>query len=124
MDFLRHHLVTLTEAAILMFEFVGVVVLIITGILGIYNYIRHSPHTRLNLAKGLALGLEFKMGGEILRTVIVHEFSEILVVGGIIILRAALAFLIHWGIKNEEAEAPKDELNHDEPIVTIEPVEC
>jgi len=74
MYFLRQQLITLTEAAILMFEFVGVAVLIIAGIMGVYNYIRHDPHTRLNLAKGLALGLEFKMGGEILRTVIVALF--------------------------------------------------
>lgn len=101
MDFLHHLLLMLTEAAILMFEFVGVGVLIVAGARGIYNYIGRNPHTRLNLSRGMAMALEFKLGGEILRTVIVHDFSEILIIGGIIILRAALAFLIHWSIKNE-----------------------
>lgn len=102
MLFLREYLIMLTESAILMFEFVGVGIMIIAGARGIYNYIRRDSHTRLNLSKGMAMALEFKLGGEILRTVIVHDFSEILIIGGIIVLRAALAFMIHCAIKNEE----------------------
>ena len=60
---------------------------------------------RLKLAKGMALCLEFKLGSEILRTVVVRDLSEIAIVGAIIVLRAALTFLLHWEIKNEEAEA-------------------
>ena len=39
---------------------------------------------------------------EILRTVVVREWKEIGIVAGIIVLRAALTFLIHWEIKEEE----------------------
>ena len=42
------------------------------------------------------MGLEFKMGSEILRTVVVREWKEIGIVAGIIALRAALTFLLHW----------------------------
>lgn len=92
------------EAGTLMFEFVGVVILVLAGIVGVYNYVKKSPYTRLELAKGMALGLEFKMGGEILRTVGVTKWQDIAMVGGIILLRAALAFLIYWEIKGEEKE--------------------
>ena len=109
MDFLHIILLTVTEAAIVLFEFVGVSVLIVSGIYGIYSYIRRDPLARLNLCKGMAMALEFKLGGEILRTVVVHDFSELLVVGATIVLRAALAFLIHWGIKNEESIDPHGE---------------
>ena len=44
--------------------------------------------TRITLAKGLAMGLEFKLGSEILRTVVVREWKEISIVSGIILLRA------------------------------------
>lgn len=44
--------------------------------------------TRITLAKGLAMGLEFKLGSEILRTVVVREWKEISIVDGIILLRA------------------------------------
>ena len=95
------------DVSILLFEFVGAIIIILSGIKGVWGYIKKDPLIRLNLAKGLALGLEFKLGSEILRTVVFREFSEILVVGGIILLRAALTFLIHWEIKNEEAHPEK-----------------
>lgn len=92
------------EAAITLFEFAGVMVIIAAGIRGIWDYLRRNPMIRLNLANGLALGLEFKLGSEILRTVVVRELNELLIVGGIIILRAALTFLIHWEIKEEHSK--------------------
>ena len=98
-------LAVLTDGAILLFEYTGVAVIVVTGILGIVGCIRRDPMTRLRLAKGMALGLEFKLGSEILRTVVVREFTEILLVGAIILLRAALTLLIHWEIKNEEQAA-------------------
>ncbi len=94
---------SILDISILLFEYIGVLVIVTAGIIGIFNYIRRDPMTRLKLAKGMAMGLEFKLGSEILRTVVVREFSEILIVGSIILLRAALTFLIHWEIKNEEA---------------------
>ena len=91
--------------AILLFEYVGVIVIVISGIRGIYNYARKNPLTKLYLAQGLAMGLEFKLGSEILRTVVIRDISEIVIVGAIIALRAILTFLIHWEIKNEKEEA-------------------
>ncbi len=103
MAFLEDLLRNLVSLAIYLFEFMGVFVLIISGLKGILNYCRKYPLTRLNLAKGMAMGLEFKLGSEILRTVVVRDYKELLTVAGIILLRAALTFLIHWEIKNEEA---------------------
>lgn len=93
----------LVDLAILLFEYVGVGILVVTGVIAVISYIRRDPFTRLKLAKGLAMGLEFKLGSEILRTVIVRQASEVLIVGAIIVLRAALTFLIHWEIKTEES---------------------
>lgn len=102
---LRH----VVDITILMFEFMGVIVIIVAGIRGIYDYVKHNPTIRLNLAQGMALGLEFKLGSEILRTVVVRQLSEVAVVAAIIALRAALTFLIHWEIKVErESEIPHD----------------
>ena len=62
----------------------------------------------LNLAKGIALALEFKLGGEVLRTVIVREQAELIILGAIILLRGALTFLIHWEIKVEESHEKRE----------------
>ena len=53
-----------------------------------------------DLAEGLAMALEFKMAAEILKTVMVRQLSELLVLGAIIVLRALLSFLIHFELKN------------------------
>ena len=95
MEWLHSILNTVVDWAILLFESMGVVVIVVSGIQGIVEYVTGNPLTRLNLAKGMAMGLEFKLGSEILRTVVVREFSEIFTVAGIILLRAALTFLSH-----------------------------
>lgn len=102
---LESFLDNLVSVFIVVFELIGVLVIIAAGVRGCYHILRRSPNTRLTLAKGLAMGLEFKLGSEILRTVIVRQWSEIAIVAGIIALRAALTFLIHWEIKEEEKEA-------------------
>lgn len=88
--------------AIHCFEFIGVVIIVIAGIKGLVQYVRKDPSVRLQLAQGMALGLEFKLGSEILRTVIVRELGEVALVAAIIAVRAALTFLIHWEIRIEE----------------------
>lgn len=102
--FLHEILTEIVNLAIVIFEFMGVGVIIVAGVMGIICYIKRDPLTRLKLAKGMAMGLEFKLGSEILRTVVIRDLSEIAIVGAIIVLRAALTFLIHWEIKNEEAQ--------------------
>lgn len=104
MEILETVLHSFVNLAMLLFEYIGVAVITFSGIQGMVNYVRKAPDTRLMLAKGLAMGLEFKLGSEILRTVIVRNLNEIYIVAGIIALRAILTILIHWEIKNEETE--------------------
>lgn len=106
--FLHGILTKVANLAILAFEFMGVGIIIAAGVTGILCYFKRDTLTRLKLAKGMAMGLEFKLGSEILRTVVVREWSEIAIVGAIIVLRAALTFLIHWEIQNEELRKKKE----------------
>lgn len=86
---------------ILFVELIGIGILLYAVISAVIGLIRRQPHTRLKLAEGIALSLEFKMGGELLRTVVVREWKELLILGAIILMRAALTFLIQWEIKIE-----------------------
>ena len=90
------------QYGVLLLELAGVTVLLVTAIKSISGCIRRDPHVRLALAQGIALALEFKLGGEVLRTVIVREQRELITLGAVILLRGALTFLIHWEIKEEE----------------------
>ena len=83
-------------------ELAGIAILLITVAKCIWGYFRKDDHIRLDLAEGIALALEFKLGGEVLRTVIVREWTELLILGAIIALRGALTLLIHWEISVEE----------------------
>ena len=102
------------ELAILMFEYIGVGIIAATGVKALINYLRREPNTRLILAEGLAMGLEFKLGSEIMRTVILRNMSEIAITAGIIGLRAALTILLHWEIKNEKQERAEEEEKEEE----------
>ena len=119
-----HHLMReLIEYSIILLELIGVLVLLAGALRATVNYIKGDPNNRpalvggilepacrAQLAEGIALALEFKLGGEILRTVIVREFSEIALVGCIIVLRAGLSFLIHWAIRTEEKDQAEEKL--------------
>lgn len=85
-------------------DLLGAVVLSSTALIVFVNYWRRlsgaEETLRLSLARGLAFGLEFKIGGEILRTVAVRTMSEVLVLGAVILLRGAMSLLIHWEIRH------------------------
>ena len=83
-------------------EMFGICVLVFTAVRCFIRWIRRETEVRLMLAQGIALALEFKLGGEVLRTVVVREWAELGILGAIIVLRGLLTFLIHWEIKNEE----------------------
>ena len=80
-------------------ELMGVAVILFGALRDfVWYFTGRAVNIRLDLARSLALGLEFKLGGEILRTVIARDLREIATVGAIIVLRGALSFLIHWEI--------------------------
>ena len=97
----------IVEICTVLLELFGVIILVYTAIKGFISWIRHESGLRLDLAQGIALSLEFKMGSEVLRTVVVREWSELGILGAIILLRGLLTFLIHWEIKNEEKSLVK-----------------
>jgi uncharacterized membrane protein len=105
--FLESHFNLFVQYCILIVEVIGVCVLIATVIRATVQLLQKNPHVRLDLAKGIALSLEFKLGSEVLRTVIAREKSELIILGAIIALRGLLTFLIHWEIKTEQQSEEK-----------------
>ncbi|MBO5045535.1 MAG: DUF1622 domain-containing protein [Clostridia bacterium] len=98
---------------VLIVELIGVAILVWAVVRAILGLIRKQERVRLDLAEGIALALEFKLGSELLRTLVVREWEELLILGAVILLRAALTLLIQWEIKiekkNEELAAQKKE---------------
>ena len=117
---LETYMYGIVEVCTSLLEFFGIVVLVTSAIRAFIRWIRRDrPNIRLDLAQGIALALEFKMGGEVLRTVVVREWSELGILGAIIVLRAMLTFLIHWEIKNEKKDMSENTL----PSAAEEPLD-
>lgn len=103
---------------VLFIELIGIGVLVYTVIQALIDLFRHKDYSRLELAEGIALSLEFKLGGELLRTVVVREWEELLILGAIVLLRAAMTFLIQWEIrieKKREQEKRQQRLEEQSP---------
>lgn len=100
-------LMYIVEICTILLEFFGVVVLISTALKSFIRWFRRDTKLRLYLAQGIAISLEFKMGSEVLRTVVVRQWEELGILGAVILLRGLLTFLIHWEIKHEEAALEK-----------------
>ena len=103
------HLTYFVEICTVILELCGIFVLLAAAGKCFYQWIKGAKTLRLDLAQGIALSLEFKMGSEVLRTVVVREWEELGILGAIILLRGVLTFLIHWEIKNEEQALEKEE---------------
>ena len=89
------------EWAILLCEVIGVIMIVLTAIRGVIAWIRKNENARLIAAEGIAIALTFKMGGEVLRTVIVREWQELLILGAVVLLRVVMAVIIHFEIRAE-----------------------
>ena len=91
----------LVEWGILVLEFFGTTVLLVTGVISMYKWLRRRPDVRTTISQGILLALAFKMGGEVLRTVIATETRELVSIFAIILLRGLVAALIYWEITKE-----------------------
>ena len=106
------HIVTYT------LEMIGIVVIAVGAFSSIIKQCINSVKKResnikIDLGNWLALGLEFKMGAEIIKTVIARDLQELAILGVIIGLRAILALLIHWEIKTEMKEQELHQLKEE-----------
>lgn len=85
-------------------ELMGIFVVAVSALRAFWHYFRGlvscTPRdVKFELANGLATSLEFKMAAEILKTVLVRDLNELIVLGAVVLLRALLSLLIHFEMK-------------------------
>ncbi len=93
-------------------EAVGVFIIALAGIKGIYLFIKNNfnfgdEKIAIELAKAMSLSLSFLLAGEILHSILTRTIEGLIVLVGIAALRVGLHFALHWELK--EAEAHKEE---------------
>ena len=96
-----------------MLEWMGIAVIVFAGVRAFVFYIIRrfnfgDENIKHTLAKALAVGLEFKLGAEILKTVMLQTLDEVFILAAVVVLRVVLTYVIHWEIKlHEDSEHKK-----------------
>ena len=113
-------LLLIAEITAYALELVGVFIIIAGSVKAVTRLFHRLRDKRFDVVVGLgealALALEFKMGAEIIKTVIVHTLEELVILAVVILIRALLAVIIHWEIRlrKESKKTEAQELTPDE----------
>lgn len=105
------------EIVVPVLELAGVFIVAEAAVASFIRYIcalitRRRIHVKGRLAAGLLLGLEFMMTAEILKTIVIRDWKDLLVLGGVVILRAILAFELKMEEKEEKEEDKEEQEAH------------
>lgn len=105
--YIKEFLHPFAEISASVLELVGIIIIIVGSFRALVRLIKSAIdkkglHVVADLGKALSLALEFKMGAEIIKTVIIHNLEELAILGVVIVIRALLAFIIHWEVQLEE----------------------
>ncbi|NLY72606.1 MAG: DUF1622 domain-containing protein [Tissierellia bacterium] len=87
-------------------EIMGVFIVLFSSTKAFYKYARKlfqftDENIKIEFSRALAVALEFKLGAEILKTLVIQTLDELIILGSIVLLRAALTFIIHWEIVSD-----------------------
>lgn len=112
--FIENALYPIAEISAGLLELVGIIIIIVGSVHALIRIIRNAfreKHLRLDvdLGRALSLALEFKMGAEIIKTVLIHNLEELAILGIVIIIRALLSFMLHLERRLKERPAKKEE---------------
>ncbi len=91
-------------------ELIGVFIVIYSALKTFFRYairfFNFSDETiKIDFSQALAMALEFKLGAEILKTLVIRTIDELIILASIVILRAALTLIIHWEIESDSKRA-------------------
>jgi uncharacterized membrane protein len=109
LDQYEHILHFVAELLAYTLELVGILIIVVGSFRALVRLIRNFRsrgqfNVVIDLGRALALALEFKMGAEIIKTVIIHDIMELITLAIVILIRALLAVIIHWEIKMERRD--------------------
>ena len=103
---LEHLISVIVQNIIHLLELIGVFIIFYSALKAFGKYairsFNFSDETiKIEFSQALAMALEFKLGAEILKTLTVRTIDELIILASIVILRAALTFIIHWEIESD-----------------------
>ena len=97
---LEHVFRTVVQYGILLFEAVGVIILIASAVKALVSLFRNRQRSKLDLYEGISTALTFLLGSEVLKTIIAPDWAEVGMTCAVLVMRAGMAVLIHWEKKH------------------------
>ena len=88
-------------------ELIGVIIVAIGAAKALFKLVRtkydlYDSKIRIDFAKALTFSLEFKLASELLKTVVIRTWNEVLILSAVVLLRVVMTLIIHWEMENEE----------------------
>lgn len=120
----RAALETVVDSLVELVEAAGAIVIFVGAAIAFVRFVvtaarrRHVDDfvpVRLGLGRYLALGLEFQLAGDILRTAIAPTFAEIGQLAAVAAIRTALNYFLNREIREERAELAERRAERDRP---------
>ncbi len=99
---LEHIFSIAVQYGILLFETLGVVILLVTAVKALLCLLKSRSQSKLEMAEGISLALSFLLGSEVLKTIVAPSWSDIGMTCAVLVMRAGMAVLIHWESKHEQ----------------------
>ncbi|WP_300911197.1 DUF1622 domain-containing protein, partial [Faecalibaculum rodentium] len=102
------------EISVNFMELLSICIIVFTTFVAFFKLLRHEKSARVYLLHGQSIGLTFKLGSEILRTITVRNMDEIMQIAMLILIKAAMTWLIHWELTDtdEEPDEPSSHAAH------------
>ncbi|WP_276903416.1 DUF1622 domain-containing protein [Faecalibaculum rodentium] len=102
------------EISVNFMELLSICIIVFTTFVAFFKLLHHEKSARVYLLHGQSIGLTFKLGSEILRTITVRNMDEIMQIAMLILIKAAMTWLIHWELTDtdEEPDEPSSHAAH------------
>ena len=102
------------EISVNFMELLSICIIVFTTFVAFFKLLRHEKSARVYLLHGQSMGLTFKLGSDILRTITVRNMDEIMQIAMLILIKAAMTWLIHWELTDtdEEPDEPSSHAAH------------
>lgn len=106
---LEQNLFSISNFSIVVLETIGIIMIIYGTIKALIQLFRvkldfRDVNFKIILGEALASALQFKIGAEIIKTVMIKETKELVIVGAVVIIRAVITYIIHWELKQATCE--------------------
>lgn len=100
---LFHELVLdLAAFSMYLLELMSIAIIVFTTVVAFVKLFRHERYARVYLLHGQSLGLTFKLGAEILRTITATSLMDIIEVFLLIVIKACMVLLIERELKSTD----------------------